>query len=248
MRTPSHAGSETEYMDGSIFLNFIVWYLVFLFSTSLHEAAHAAAAALGGDDTGIGGGQATLNPIPHIQREKVGMVLAPIVSFFLMRGSWMFGWASVPFNPFWAARHPKRAFVMSLAGPLSHLVPALLSWLCMVIGMRYGYFAPDFGALHPASAADPSNSVAAALALILSVMFKLNLVLCIFNLLPFPPMDGSEAWYLLVRAEEDRLRLRHTLASYGPAGLLLAWWAFPRVFAPVFGFFIRQLLRFGMGL
>lgn len=114
-------------MDASVLVSLVIWYAVFLFSTSLHEAAHALAAAYGGDNTAYGAGQATLNPLPHIRRERVGMVVVPLVSFFfnLYRYGtpWMFGWASAPFNPYWAARYPKRSFVMSLSGPLSHLIP-----------------------------------------------------------------------------------------------------------------------------
>ena len=53
----------------------IIYYVVFLFSTTLHEAAHAWAAARGGDLTAYHGGQVSLSPIPHIRREPVGMVV-----------------------------------------------------------------------------------------------------------------------------------------------------------------------------
>ncbi|MBA0083924.1 MAG: hypothetical protein HRJ53_02915, partial [Acidobacteria bacterium Pan2503] len=46
-----------------------IWYVVFLFSTTCHEAAHALVAKMGGDETAFLGGQVTLNPVPHIQRE-----------------------------------------------------------------------------------------------------------------------------------------------------------------------------------
>ena len=58
-------------------------YIVFLFSTTCHEAAHALVAKMGGDETAASGGQVSLNPIPHIQREPWGMVVFPIISFFL---------------------------------------------------------------------------------------------------------------------------------------------------------------------
>jgi len=51
-----------------------IWYVVFLFSTTCHEAAHALAAKIGGDPTAAHGGQVSLNPIPHIRRSPVGMV------------------------------------------------------------------------------------------------------------------------------------------------------------------------------
>src|SRR5258708_29822380 len=56
-----------------------IWYVAFLFSTTCHEAAHALAAKIGGDDTAFAGGQGSLNPVPHIQREPWGMVVIPIL-------------------------------------------------------------------------------------------------------------------------------------------------------------------------
>ena len=75
----------------------IAWYFIFVFSTTLHEAAHAFLAYKLGDRTAYLGGQLSLNPIPHIRREPIGMVIIPIITFVL--GGWMIGWASVPFDP-----------------------------------------------------------------------------------------------------------------------------------------------------
>ncbi|HEX7241363.1 MAG TPA: hypothetical protein VF263_13895, partial [Longimicrobiaceae bacterium] len=85
----------------------LTYYIVFLFSTTLHEAAHAWAAYRGGDPTAYHGGQVSLDPRPHIRREPVGMVLLPVVSVLL--SGWPFGFASAPYDPNWAVRHPKRA-------------------------------------------------------------------------------------------------------------------------------------------
>jgi Zn-dependent protease len=75
-------------------------YIVFLFSTTCHEASHALAAKIGGDSTAALGGQLSLNPIPHIRRSFFGMVIFPILSFFLLGGG-MIGWASAPYDPLW---------------------------------------------------------------------------------------------------------------------------------------------------
>src|SRR5277367_4321057 len=69
----------------------VLWYAVFLFSTTCHEAAHALAAKLGGDRTAFYGGQVTIDPVPHIRREPFGMVLVPVLSYLF--GRWMMGWA-----------------------------------------------------------------------------------------------------------------------------------------------------------
>ena len=219
-------------MNPHLLSTLLVWYMVFLFSTSLHEACHALAAAWGGDDTAHRAGQMTLNPIPHIKRERWGMVVIPLLTFFFAGGSWMIGWASAPFNPYWAARHPKRSFAMALAGPLAHLALVIASSAALVVGMRTGFFAPGF---EPESngivlAAPEAGGMTAALALAFSVMWRLNLVLFVFNLLPLPPLDGSEIWYLFVKSEEGRLRTRQVMHSYWLAGMLVAWYLFPRAF------------------
>src|SRR4026208_1476601 len=95
------------------------WYLVFLFSTTFHEAAHAWVAKLGGDLTAYHGGQVSLDPRPHIQREPFGMLILPLISTLISGGP--FGVASAPYDPRWAMRYPRRAAWMALAGPTANL-------------------------------------------------------------------------------------------------------------------------------
>ena len=108
-------------------------YVIFLFSTTCHEAAHAFVAKLGGDSTAALGGQVTLNPVPHIRREPWGMLVIPILAFLFTNG--MIGWASAPFDPLWERRHPKRAALMALAGPAANYTLMLIA----VIGLRLGH-------------------------------------------------------------------------------------------------------------
>ncbi len=116
----------------------LIWYVVFLFSTTCHEAAHAFAAKLGGDLTAFHGGQVSLDPIPHIRREPFGMVVFPILSF--ITGGWMMGWASAPYDPEWSYRHPRRAAWMSLAGPAANLSLAILAGILIHAGLAFSLF------------------------------------------------------------------------------------------------------------
>src|SRR5260221_7498610 len=118
-----------------------VWYVAFLFSTTCHEAAHALVAKLGGDDTAALGGQVTLNPVPHIQREPWGMVVIPILSFIVTHGTGVIGWASAPFNPQWERRYPRRAALMALAGPAANYTLMLLAVVGLRVGQSIGWFA-----------------------------------------------------------------------------------------------------------
>src|SRR3989442_10352685 len=113
-----------------------IWYAVFLFSTTCHGAAHALAAKLGGDPTAFHGGQVTLNPIPHIRREPLGTVVAPILSYLL--GGWMIGWASAPYDSTLQQGYPGLATWMALAvAPANFLVG-----LCVAASV---YVTLDFG-------------------------------------------------------------------------------------------------------
>src|SRR3974390_2779791 len=125
--------------DQLLLLGFI-YYLVFLFSTTCHEAAHALVAKLGGDTTAAEGGQVSLNPIPHIRRSPFGMVLVPIASYLL--GGWMIGWASAPFNPEWQRQYPRRAGWMALAGPAANFSLMVLAGIAIRVGLLAGYFQP----------------------------------------------------------------------------------------------------------
>ena len=118
----------------------LAWFAVFVFSTTLHEAAHSWAALQLGDPTAYHGGQVSLNPLPHIEREPVGMVVIPLISFFMY--GWMIGWASAPYDPSWAARHPRRAAWMALAGPAANLLLLLTAGAIIRAGMMMGYFEP----------------------------------------------------------------------------------------------------------
>jgi Zn-dependent protease len=172
----------------------VIWYVVLLYSTVLHEAAHAWSARRMGDDTAYLGGQVSLDPIPHIRREPIGLVLLPIMSY-LMNG-WMIGFAHIPCDPHWALKYPKRSAIMSMAGPAANLVLTIVAGILMWIGAKYGVFqAADRN--HPGlyyfthTVVSNAGQFWEGCATILSIMFSLNLMLFFFNLIPLPPLDGS---------------------------------------------------------
>jgi hypothetical protein len=114
-----------EFQTADQLANGLVYYVVFLFSTTVHEAAHALAAKIGGDLTAYHGGQVSLDPRPHVEREPIGMVVLPILSTLLT--GWPLGFASAPYDPAWALRYPRRAGWMAVAGPASNLLISLLA-------------------------------------------------------------------------------------------------------------------------
>lgn len=210
------------------------FYVVFLFSTVLHEAAHAWAALLGGDRTAYHGGQVTLDPRPHIKREPFGMVVLPLISVAL--SGWPFGFASAPYDPRWAMRFPKRAALMALAGPAANLAIVLLAALAVRLGITAGVFeAPAtirFG--HVVQA--PGGGLWAAVAFMVGVFFSLNLVLFALNIIPLPPLDGSAAVPLVLsdRATERYQQFLWNQPGLAWIGILIAWQVFDRIFHPLF--------------
>jgi Zn-dependent protease len=217
----------------------LIWYVVLIFSLTLHEAAHAWAAARGGDPTAYAGGQVSLDPMPHIRREPFGMVLVPLLSFAL--SGWMIGWASTPFDPRWAHAHPRRAAWMSLAGPLANLALVFAAGTAIRFGMAAGWLAPGYTNFTELVQAT-SPGVADAAAIFLSILFTLNLLLFVFNLMPVPPLDGSGAIGLLLPEQQAR-RLQELLwqPQFSLLGILIAWWTIPHVFRPVHGLALRLL-------
>ncbi len=222
----------------------VVWYLVFVFSTTCHEAAHAFMAKRGGDPTAAEDGHVSLDPMPHIRRSPAGMVFIPILSFVL--SGWMIGWASVPLNPEWARRFPGRASLMALAGPAANLALALVALGGLRLLLAAGVLVPNVGGgvfdlVDVPGAGGVSMLGAGARAL--SVMLGLNVVLFLFNLIPLPPLDGAAAVEgALPRAAGSFYARMRELPMAELLGLLVAWRIFPLVSEPALNLVARVLL------
>jgi len=170
-----------------------IWAIPVLMAIVLHEVAHGWVADKLGDDTARWMGRLTLNPLKHI--DPVGTVLVPVL--LLAVGSpFLFGYAKpVPIN-FRKLNRPKQDMVwVALAGPATNLLLALVSAVLL-----YGM------ARLPATMFWLANPVGA----MCQASILINMVLCIFNLIPLPPLDGGrvavgllpgQASYLLSRLE-----------------------------------------------
>ncbi len=220
-------------MDSQAIYQAFLYYAVFLFSTTLHEAAHAWAALRGGDPTAYLGGQVTLDPRPHIRRQPFGMVLLPVLT--ALTSGWPMGFASAPYDPIWAQRHPRRAAWMALAGPAANLMLVVVAGLLIRGGMLAGGFREPTSVGFAQVTMAAGGGTWAALATIVSVLFSLNLVLLALNILPIPPLDGASAVPLFLSASAaQRYRAFVLQPMFGWVGILIAWRLFDRVFHPVF--------------
>ncbi|MDE3108457.1 MAG: site-2 protease family protein [Acidobacteriota bacterium] len=219
----------------------MIWYIVFLLSTVCHEGAHALVAHLGGDSTAFHGGQVSLNPVPHIQREPFGTVIVPWITYFLPP-HWMLGWASAPYDPGWAERHPHRAAWMALAGPAANFALAGLAALSIRLGIGLGYFRVPVEASFTHVTAAAMRGTPEFAATFLSILFVLNILLGTFNLLPVPPLDGHAGVTALMSEDTARRFLNWSRSQgLGFAGLLLAWVLYDRVFDYIFRFSLSLL-------
>jgi Zn-dependent protease len=156
-----------------------------VFAMVAHEYAHGAAAFAQGDDTAYMLGRLTLNPVPHIDLWM--SILLPAILWFGSGGRFTFGGAKpVPVNPRKYRKFRKGDIIVSAAGVVTNFGLALV---CAVLFVLIGLLG---GAV--ANAAPALNAV--------QRMFAwgvwLNLLLCFFNLIPLPPLDGSHLFYYLL--------------------------------------------------
>jgi Zn-dependent protease len=210
----------------------ILWFAAFLFSTTVHEAMHALVAWKGGDATAYHGGQVSLSPIPHIRREPIGMLLVPLLTSFTQ--GWAMGWASAPYDPVWAERHPRRAALMAAAGPAGNYLIALVAFILIKIGLMAGWFiAPDHVNFSHLIALASGN--AGAIPMGLSILLMFNVIAGTFNLLPLPPLDGSAVITLFLPDNlAEGLRNLERNGAFSMIGLLVAWRVFPLIVDPLF--------------
>ena len=194
----------------------LTYYVVLLFSLSVHESAHGWMALQMGDDTAARQGRVTLNPLSHI--DPVGTVLIPLLQIF-WGGVPLLGWAKpTPVGAQNFRRLARGHLLVAAAGPASNVILAVLFTAGLFLGLRSG--------------ARESEPVMA----ILNTGVQMNVVLALFNLVPLPPLDGSwvASWGLprSVAARYDRV-----VEPYGQWILLI-------LFATgVLGWFLSPLVR-----
>jgi Zn-dependent protease len=158
-------------MDVNWIIEGLISYLGLIVLLTFHEFGHAWTAEKCGDDTARLQGRCSLNPIVHI--DPIGTVLLPLMMIFLPFGvsRFMIGWAKpVPVNPY-NLRNPRvDDILVSMAGPAMNLLLAV----GLVALARAGLL------FHLGGVAELFLQMAA-----------LSLLLCFFNLIPIPPLDGS---------------------------------------------------------
>jgi Zn-dependent protease len=148
-----------------------IYALPVIFAITAHEAAHGYAARYFGDDTAWVLGRVTLNPVPHI--DLMGTILMPLLLYFATSGALVFGFAKPLPVRYGNLRHPKRDMVwVALAGPGSNFA----------MGLFWG------AALYLLQGAGVSEEFFIKMC---EGGVLVNVVMCVFNLFPLPPLDGG---------------------------------------------------------
>jgi Zn-dependent protease len=158
-------------MDSNVIADGLIQYLMLLALLTFHEFGHAWTAWKCGDDTARLQGRVSLNPVVHI--DPIGTVALPLLMIFMPgAGKFLIGWAKpVPVNPYNLNKPKRDDILVTLAGPAMNLILAV----GLVALARVGIMVqsePFFEYCIQAAA--------------------LSLILCFFNLIPVPPLDGSQ--------------------------------------------------------
>ncbi len=210
-------------------MGIIIGWFILIICITIHEFAHAYMADRLGDPTAKIYGRMTLNPIAHI--DPIGTVFLPLL--MLISGSGFFiGWAKpTPFDPF-NLKNPKRdAALISVAGPVSNLLFAVILSVILRLPLP-GIFGLFLYGLLP-------------------VIIQINILLAIFNLIPIHPLDGFKVVAGLL--PEKYYHEWMALERYGMIFLLLL--IFPifgsspvfRLISPVVNLILSILLPHGSG-
>ena len=192
-----------------------------LLALTLHEYAHGYVAYRLGDPTARDAGRLTLNPLSHL--DPIGTI-----AFFFIK----FGWAKpVPVNPLYFKNPRKDMLWVALAGPVTNLLLAVASAVLLK------------GLIGTASVIPYTPMLEAILVPLYNMLIAsvwINLVLCIFNFLPIPPLDGGRILTGLL--PEDLARTYASFERYGFIVILLL------AFSGVLGTVIFPVIRFANNL
>lgn len=195
-------------------ISIVLTVALVMVSAIVHEVAHGWVALRCGDTTARDAGRLTLDPRAHL--DGFGSVALPLIMAIM--GGPVFAFAKpVPYNPNRLA-HPRRdELLVALAGPASNLLQALVGTALVALAWRWGAPAVSSGAM--------AASALSWVLKILSTYVSVNLVLCFFNLIPLPPLDGSKVVLFFLTGEARRKY--YELQQYAMVLLIVVLYVLP---------------------
>lgn len=199
-------------------------YVIIVLSAVFHEYAHAFVAYRLGDATAKDAGRLTLNPLVHL--EMFGTVIVPLLLLFT--SGIFIGWAKpVPYNPYNLRDKRYGSLKVGIAGPLSNII----------IAAALGILIRLFGSF------EILGGLASPIFLqFLGLIVYVNIFLALFNLLPFPPLDGSKVFADLFPGA-----WRYFM-QFGFLGLFLALFLAFFILPPIANFFFWIIVGSGFTL
>jgi len=167
-------------------MDFLLILPILIMSAVVHEVSHGVAALWLGDPTAKYAGRLTLNPLKHL--DPFGSVVLPLLLIVFRSPVFLAAAKPVPYNPYNLRDQKYGPAVVGAAGPLSNVVIALVFGFALKVLLILGIV----------SAGDSSLLFATFYYVIL-----INLMLAFFNLIPFPPLDGSKLLFALFDIREE---------------------------------------------
>ncbi len=165
----------------------VIFMVVLLLAISAHEAGHAWMSHKFGDDTAYMLGRVTLNPVKHT--DPIGTLLIPIVAFIFgaigggLGSIPLIGWGKpTPVNPRNWTNYKLANVMVSIAGILANIILAFIGFVIFKSLLGYGVI----------NAENIDGGLVRPISIFLQNLIFLNVSLAVFNLLPFPPLDGSK--------------------------------------------------------
>ena len=206
-------------------LNQVIFlYIIIVISAVFHEYAHGFVAYHLGDSTAKDAGRLTLNPLVHM--DLFGTVILPL--FLLFTGGIFIGYAKpVPYNPDNLRDKKYGSLKVAIAGPFSNL------FIALVFGLFLRFFSDQILM---------SNIISPFFLSLIALIAAINIALAFFNMIPFPPLDGSKVFFDLFP------RYWHRVMNLGFSGLILAllvaFFLLPKLISSTFWLITGQPLGF----
>lgn len=216
----------------------IFYIIIFLYSVIIHEVAHGVVALYLGDPTAKYAGRLNLNPFRHL--DIYGSVILPVLMYLFF--SFPFGWAKpVPYNPYNLKNQKWGPSLVALGGPMSNIALATIAaLLAKFMSIPAAVKLAIIDSIQMARWSELSTVISGSFYSIFFALFIImifwNVLLAFFNLIPFPPLDGSKLLFAFLPLKTGTMIV---LEQFGFVFLLI----FIVFFSAPLGIFLNSMLN-----